>query len=248
MPRGPRIVVPGVALHVVQRGHDRRDCFQHDTDYLVYLSNLRELLARTACALHAYCLMTNHIHLLITPSTPESCAKLMRNLGQRYVQYFNRRYARTGTLWEGRFHSCLVESAQYVLACHRYVERNPVRAGMVRATCDYLWSSHNGHAGRAHNSLLTPHPEYEALGLSAESRQAAYEALCASPDEPAFLAAIRDATHGGYALVSERLKAQLPFDQQRRLARRPPGPAPTRSSKPELVNMELELGLRPRTG
>ena len=236
-------------MHVVQRGHDRRDCFQHDTDYLVYLSNLRELIVRTACALHAYCLMTNHIHLLITPSTHSSCARLMRNLGQRYVQYFNRRYKRSGTLWEGRFHSCLVESAQYVLACHRYVERNPVRARMVPAAREYPWSSHNGNAGRAHNSLLTPHPEYEALGLNTESRHTAYEALCTSADDPAFLASIRDATHGGYALVSDRFKSQLPAEQQRRLARRPPGPAPTRCDKPDRqANLELELGLRPRTG
>ena len=249
MPRGPRIVVPGIAMHLVQRGHDRRDCFEHDTDYLVYLSNLRELAVRTECAVHAYCLMTNHVHLLITPSRHDGCARLMRNLGQRYVQYFNRRYKHTGTLWEGRFHSCLVESAQYVVACHRYVERNPVRAGMVRSACDYPWSSHNGNAGRVHNNLLSPHPEYEALGLTAESRHAAYEALCAFADEPGFLASIRDATNGGFALVSERFKSKLPVDMQRRLQRKPPGPPPARSVEPDrMTNLELELGLRPRTG
>ena len=250
MPRGPRIVVPGVALHVVQRGHNRRDCFQHDTDYLVYLSNLKELSARAQCAVHAYCLMTNHVHLLLTPSTAQSCASLMRNLGQRYVQYFNRRYERSGTLWEGRFHSCLVESAQYVLACHRYVERNPVRAGMVRAASEYDWSSHNGNAGKAANPLLTPHPEYEALGSSPRVRHAAYEALCATCDGPAFLASIRDATNGGFALVSERLKSTLPADQQRRLARKPPGPprTPKAEAPDQLVQLQLEIGLRPRTG
>jgi putative transposase len=186
--------------------------------------------------------MTNHIHLLITPSAHESCALLMRNLGQRYVQYFNRRYKRTGTLWEGRFHSCLVESAQYVLACHRYVERNPVRASMVGAACDYPWSSHNGNAGRAHDDLLTPHPEYEALGLDADSRHAAYGALCASADEPAFLISIRDATNGGFAMVSERFKAKLPAELQRRLERRPPGPPPGPLVKPDRpANLELEL-------
>jgi len=249
MPRGPRFVVPGVALHIVQRGHNRRDCFQLDTDYLVYLSNLRELSMRTSCALHAYCLMTNHIHLLITPSMQQSCAVLMRNLGQRYVQYFNRRYRRSGTLWEGRFHSCLVESAQYVVACHRYVERNPVRAGMVRVPRDYPWSSHNGNAGRADNTILTAHPEYEAFGLNPDSRHKAYEALCDLPDEPAFLASIRDATNGGFDLVSERFKSKLPTEQQRRLVRKPPGPAPTAPAESDrLQNLELELGLRPRTG
>jgi putative transposase len=250
MPRGPRIVIPGVALHVVQRGHNRRDCFQHDTDYLVYLSNLQELSARTQCAVHAYCLMTNHVHLLLTPFTAQSCASLMRNLGQRYVQYFNRRYDRSGTLWEGRFHSCLVESAQYVLACHRYVERNPVRAGMVHAASEYKWSSHSGNAGKTANHLLTPHPEYEALGLSPHARHAAYETLCATSDEPAFLASIRDATNGGFALASERFKSELPADQQRRLARKPPGPppAPKAVAPDDLGQLQLEIGLRPRTG
>src|SRR5262245_55096917 len=159
MPRGPRVIIPQIALHVVQRGHDRRSCFQKDTDYLVYLSCLRELLATTSCALHAYCLMTNHVHLLLTPPTSSACASLMRNVGQRYVQYFNRCYQRSGTLWEGRFRSCLVDSAQYVIACHRYIELNPVRAGMVTAPTAYRWSSYNGNSGLAPNRLLTPHPE-----------------------------------------------------------------------------------------
>ena len=132
MPRLARLVVPDVALHVIQRGHDRKPCFRHDTDHLVYLSNLAELSRRTRCAVHAYCLMTNHVHLLLTPSDERACATLMRNLGQRYVQYFNRRYERSGTLWEGRYRSCLVESAAYVLACYRYIERNPVRAAWCR--------------------------------------------------------------------------------------------------------------------
>ena len=238
--------MPGIALHVVQRGHNRRDCFQHDTDYLVYLSNLRELTTRTQCALHAYCLMTNHVHLLLTPSSPQGCALLMRNLGQRYVQYFNRRYQRSGTLWEGRYHSCLVDSAQYVIACHRYVERNPVRAGMVPSAGDYRWSSHDGNAGRVSNTLLTAHPEYLALAPDHTSRHAAYAGLFGVDDEPAFLAAIRDATNGGFALIGERLKARLPPNLQRRLERRPPGPPPRAAGHPS-SQIEFELGLRPRT-
>src|SRR5687768_17352940 len=159
MPRGARVIVPEVAVHIVQRGHDRRDCFREDTDYLVYLSNLRELSAKAGCAVHAYCLMTNHVHLLLTPSAADACAILMRNLGQRYVQYFNRRYERSGTLWEGRPRSCLVESARYVIACHRYIELNPVRAGMEQSAPAYRWSSHNGNAGQVDNKLLSPHPE-----------------------------------------------------------------------------------------
>src|SRR5918996_317541 len=155
MARGPRLIVPQIAVHIVQRGHNRRDCFHHDTDYLVYLGNLRDLAAKTGCALHAYCLMTNHVHLLLTPSTDSSCALLMRNLGQRYVQYFNRRYDRRGTLWEGRYKSSLVDTAKYVIGCSRHVERNPVRAKMVPSPWAYAWSSYSGNAGRALNKILT---------------------------------------------------------------------------------------------
>jgi REP-associated tyrosine transposase len=248
MARGPRLIVPGIALHIVQRGHNRRDCFHNDTDYLVYLSNLRELARRTQCALHAYCLMTNHVHLLLTPSNPEGCALLMRNLGQRYVQYFNRRYERSGTLWEGRYHSCLVDSGPYVIACHRYIERNPVRAGMVPSAGDYRWSSHNGNTGRASNTLLTAHPEYLALSADGTSRRAAYEGLFAMGDEPAFLAAIRDATHGGFGLVGERVKGTLPENLRARLERKPSGPRPkpTIEANDRSLEIELELGLRPR--
>src|SRR6185503_3276327 len=147
MSRGPRLIVPQVAVHIVQRGHNRRDCFHHDTDYFVYLGNLRERTVRTGCALHAYCLMTNHVHLLLTPSTDNSCALLMRNLGQRYVQYFNRRYERSGTLWEGRYKSSLVDTASYVIATYRYIARNPVRAKMVPAPAAHAWSSYGGNAG-----------------------------------------------------------------------------------------------------
>jgi putative transposase len=249
MPRGSRVIVPQVAVHVVQRGHDRRDCFQHDTDCLVYLASLRELLATTGCALHAYCLMTNHVHLLLTPPTEIACASLMRNVGQRYVQYFNRRYQRSGTLWEGRFRSCLVDSAEYVVACHRYIELNPVRAGMARFPSDYRWSSYGGNGGLAPNRLLTPHAEYLALANDEASRYQTYRSLFASGDDAAFLKSIRDATNGGYAVVGERLRSALPPDIRRRLERRPPGPqtkaAPQRD-KP-LAQLEFELGLRPRT-
>jgi len=229
MPRGPRLIVPHIAVHIVQRGHDRGNCFRHDTDYLVYLANLRDLSAKTRCALHAYCLMTNHVHLLLTPSNPHACALL---------------------LWEGRFRSCLVDSAQYVIACHRYIELNPVRAGMVPSASAYRWSSHNGNAGRASNQLLTRHAEYLALAADETSRHAAYRGLFAVGDEPAFLAAIRDATNGGFALVGEQLKSMLPADTQRRLERRPPGPRAKTVPQPDNVSGELELksGLRPRTG
>jgi putative transposase len=188
MPRQARLVFPDIALHIRQRGHDGAACFRREEDYLVYLSCVRDLLRDTGCRLHAYCLMTNHVHLLLTPPADDACASLMRSVGQRYVQYFNRRYERSGTLWEGRFRSCLVDSATYVLACHRYIERNPVKAGMVPAPSEYSWSSYAGNAGYAHNMLLTPHVEYLALGAELHSRLAAYRELVTQPDDPAFLA------------------------------------------------------------
>jgi putative transposase len=190
--------------------------------------------------------MTNHVHLLLTPSTLHACALLMRNLGQRYVQYFNRRYERSGTLWEGRFRSCLVDSRRYVIACHRYIELNPVRAGMVSSASAYSWSSHNGNAGRAFNEVLTPHAEYLALASNATSRHAAYQGLFVADDEPAFLAAIRDATNGGFALVGEELKSRLPADIRRRLERKQRGPRPQTEEKLP-AGIQLEIGLRPRS-
>jgi putative transposase len=233
-------------MHIVQRGHDRRDCFRHETDYLVYLGNLRDLLVRTRCALHAYCLMTNHVHLLLTPPTLHACALLMRNLGQRYVQYFNRRYERSGTLWEGRFRSCLVDSAPYVNACYRYIELNPVRARMVASPSQYPWSSHDGNAGRVSSKLLTPHSEHLAFAAEESSRHAAYRELFAGGDDPAFLAEIRDATNGGFALIGEELRSRLPADTQRRLERRPPGPRPEVGQE-RGRGIQLEIGLRPRS-
>lgn len=248
MARQPRLVLPETALHIVQRGHNRSDCFRHDTDHLVYLACLYELATTKGdCAVHAYCLMTNHVHLLITPSNTDACAKLMRNLGQRYVQYFNRRYRRTGTLWEGRFRSCLVDSARYVLACYRYIELNPVRAGMVSNPTEYPWSSHAGNTGRTSNKLLTPHPEYSALSSTDRDRYLAYQDLFMQSDDPAFLSAVREATNGGFALVGSRLKSGLSAEAQQRLQRKPPGPRPQTEGSAPRLDIQAELGLRPRT-
>ena len=209
MARHSRLVVPGVALHVVQRGVDRAPCFRQESDRFAYLSVLRDLLRKTQCTLHAYCLMTNHVHLLLTPPDEGACAKLMRELGRRYVPYFNKRYARTGTLWEGRFRSCMVESREYVLACHRYIERNPIRAGMVRSPGDYPWSSFRANSGQAEDARLGEHPEYTALALDAPRRRAVYRSLCESDDESPFVSALRDATSSGLPLIGEALRSRL---------------------------------------
>ena len=197
-------------MHIIQRGNNRMACFRGDSDYLLYLALLRELAEKLLCAVHAYCLMTNHVHLLLTPGAETACADLMRNLGQRYVQYFNSRYERTGTLWEGRFRSCLTESAGYVLACYRYIELNPVRAGIVGHPSAYPWSSHMANAGLLSDGMLSPHAEFFALGNDLATRQAAYRALVEEPLGSTMLEAIRDATNGGYPLVSEAFKTRIP--------------------------------------
>ena len=226
MPRQPRLILPNVAAHIIQRGNNRAPCFKVDGDYLVYLANLRELSARLECAVHAYCLMTNHVHLLLTPPSAAACTALMRDLGQRYVQYFNRRHERTGTLWEGRFRSCVAESARYVLACYRYIERNPVRAGMVEHPAAYLWSSYSANTGRRTDPLLSPHVEFLALGSDSSARHAAYTNLHEESLDAPLLEAIRLATNGGYPLGSESFKSELVASTGRKIERCRPGPRP----------------------
>jgi putative transposase len=210
-------------MHVRHRGVNRENCFREDVDRLVYLSCLKDLAKTTACSIHAYCLMTNHVHLLLTPSDLTSCAALMRELGQRYVPYFNRRHNRTGTLWEGRFRSCIVESARYALGCYRYIECNPVEAHMVTALGAYRWSSHAGNCGLMEDKLITPHVEYDALGTTLEARRSAYRGLFDVPRDPELAKTLRQATVGGYALVGDELKRQLVANGDR-VAPAKPGP------------------------
>jgi putative transposase len=209
MPRPLRLILPGVAVHIIQRGNNRVACFRHDSDYLMYLTHLRQLSEKHDCAVHAYCLMTNHVHLLVTPQVADACTGLMRDLGQRYVQYFNRRHERTGTLWEGRFRSCLAESAVYVIGCYRYIELNPVRAGMVDHPSGYVWSSYAANSGMRADPLISSHAEYGALASDPQLRQAAYRGLFDQRLEPGLQRAIRDATNGGYPLASEHFKRSV---------------------------------------
>src|SRR5438445_13280720 len=155
MPRRARIMLAGVPVHVIQRGNNRGPCFVNDEDRDFYLFHLARGLGRFGCQLHAYCLMTNHVHLLLTPEGAESCAPLMKHMGQLHSQYFNKRYGRTGSLWEGRFRSCLVQSEGYVLDCYRYIELNTVRAGMVIISGDYLWSRYRNTAAAEPKSQRT---------------------------------------------------------------------------------------------
>jgi len=167
----------GVPVHIVQRGHNREPCFLEEADRCRYLHWLGEALAESQCALHSYVLMTNHVHLLLTPRFAESVARLIISLGRRYVQYINRRYGRTGTLWDSRYKSSLVEPEGYFLACQRYIELNPVRAGIVDDPAHYRWSSYRANALGQPDATLTPHPAYRDLGFGDRARQAAYRAL-----------------------------------------------------------------------
>ncbi len=157
MPRRARLSLPGIPWHIIQRGNNRAVCFHAEADYQFYLHYLNEFANKFGCQLHAYVLMTNHVHLLLTPAREDSAGLLMKHLGQRYVQYVNRTYQRTGTLWEGRFRSCLTQTEDYVLACYRYIELNPVRAGMVMKPQDYRWSSYHANGLGKPNALITPH-------------------------------------------------------------------------------------------
>ncbi len=217
MPGRARLSIAGIPWHIIQRGNNRSACFYADEDYHRYLDTLNEQAERYGCRVHAYVLMTNHVHLLITPEHIDSAALMMKNLGQRYVQYINRRYKRSGTLWEGRFRSCLAQSTGYVLACYRYIELNPVRANMVRHPGDYPWCSYRVNAEGRESELITPHEEYLALATCNQSRQSAYRDLFNEHLDVEFVEDIRASTNGNFALGGERFKRELSILLQRRV-------------------------------
>jgi len=225
MPRRARLSLQNVPLHIIQRGNNRQACFYADEDYRKYLDWLQEYAAKTGCLIHAYVLMTNHVHLLVSVAGGGSAGSLMKALGQRYVQYVNRSYRRSGTLWEGRFRSCLLQDETYLLACQRYIELNPVRAGMVEHPAEYRWSSYRANAQGEADALVKPHPLYEALGRDAARREAAYRELFRYELEPGLVDEIRRATNGNFALGSERFAEQVAAALGRRAA-------PGRSGRP----------------
>ena len=177
MARQSRLDLPGIPQHIVQRGNNRLPCFLDDDDRQRYLTLLHEALLDTGCRLHAYVLMDNHVHLLATPPEIGEIARLMQKLGRGYVGQFNARHQRTGTLWEGRYKASLVDSESYVLHCHRYIELNPVRARMMADPVAYPWSSCASHCGLRQEAILSPHPEYTALGQTIKVRTDAYYKL-----------------------------------------------------------------------
>jgi putative transposase len=206
MPRRPRIKLAGIPQHLVQRGVNREPCFFAEEDCHCYLHWLQEAADDWRCVVHAYALMTNHVHLLVTTGTADGPARLMQSLGRRYVQYINRHYKRSGTLWEGRYKSSAVQAEDYLLACQRYIELNPVRADMVADPGQYRWSSYRRLALGQPDRLVTPHPLYLALGRDEACRQTAYRALFRSQLDAEALADIRLAIAQGQPLGNDRFK------------------------------------------
>jgi putative transposase len=218
MPRHPRPVIPEVPLHITQRGNNRQICFFGRADFMVYLQLLGVAARQAACQVHAYVLMTNHIHLLLTPNDERGPAVLMKSLGERYVRYVNRRYSRTGTLWEGRYRSCLVQSERYLMECQRYIELNPVRAALVTDPIDYPWSSYRCNAHGDKSPLVAHHELYNRLGHDVASRTVAYRALFDEVLGAAALKQLREATNGSLALGNQEFK-----DHVVKLLHIPPG-------------------------
>jgi putative transposase len=209
MPRRKRLNLTDIPLHIVQRGNNRAACFYAEQDYQFYLHWLEHYAKQYGCAIHAYVLMSNHVHLLLSPLKPEAPAKLMQSLGRRYVQYVNKFYRRSGTLWEGRYKASLVQADEYLLTCYRYIEMNPVRASMVAHPRDYAWSSYRANAEGKLSAMLTAHPLFNALGLDTATRQEAYQALFHTELEPEVITAIRNASVKGQVLGDDRFKDEV---------------------------------------
>lgn len=223
MARLPRLDMPGVPQHVIQRGNNRTTCFFNPADYTFYLASLGEAAQKAHCAVHAYVLMTNHVHLLVTAEVPGGLSLMMQSLGRRYVRYINRLYNRTGTLWEGRFKSSLVESERYFLTCARYIELNPVRAAMVQNPADYPWSSYTAHAYGGGEPWLVHHACYTHLGPNARGRQAAYRALFQDAITPETLTAIRRSLNRSGVLGSPQFQESIEAQLARRVRPGKPG-------------------------
>ena len=209
MPRQPRYFIPNIPQHVIQRGVDRQAVFFEAQDYRHYLDTLRCAAHRYDCAVHAYVLMTNHTHLLITPGSERALPLLMQAMGRGYVQKLNRHYNRTGTLWQGRYKASLIQDDQYLLTCYRYIELNPVRAGMVRRPGDYPYSSYRHNANGQPDSLITTHPLYRSLAATQRQRLSAYRALFADEIAPELLALVRNTTNACQVLGNDRFKDQI---------------------------------------
>ena len=205
MPRRPRFCPAGIPVHVIQRGNNRQTCFVKDADIAAYASWLAEYTRKFRIDLHAWVFMTNHVHMLLTPQTDDGVSKLLQSLGRQYVRYFNYAYTRSGTLFEGRYKSSLVQQEQYLLSCQCYIELNPVRAGMVKDPGDYRWSSYRAHAFGVEPKMWSPHSLYEGLGVVEPERRRAYRALIGQTLDAEVVANIRHCSNTGVVLGTDKI-------------------------------------------
>jgi putative transposase len=232
MARLPRQAIVAYPYHLIQRGHNRQPVFADDVDRRQYLAWLHEASVEHGLAVHAYVLMGNHVHLLATPERDGALSTAMQALGRRYVRWFNRRHGRSGTLWEGRFRSSLVEADRYLLACQRYVESNPVRAGLVATVADWPWSSHRHHAGLVVDPLVRPHPTVWALGNTPFERESAYRRLFDEPGSQSEDDWIKARLLGGKPTASTDFLKRIESSYPVRLLPRPVG-RPPRTPRPD---------------
>ena len=209
MPRKPRFYLPDIPAHIVQRGNCRQAVFFDDQDYVSYLKWLKEGALKYGCSIHAYVLMTNHVHLLMTPETSHSISKTIQYVGRNYVTYVNHVYGKSGTLWEGRHKGCVVANDNYFLRCMRYIELNPVRAGMVDSPDKYSWSSYHQNASGSFGKITTPHDLYMNLADTVEARGKSYRELFKSDLVVEQIKNIRETVQTGTPLGNDRFRKQV---------------------------------------
>ena len=219
MARLPRLTVPGYPHHIIQRGNNRQAIFHDAADYEMLLGLLAEYAEKEKVAIHSYVLMGNHFHLLATPETQAGLPALMQAVGRRYVRYFNKRYQRSGTLWEGRYKATLIQTERYLLACMAYIDLNPVRAGMVGKVADYRWSSHGHYVGLRHDKLVSPHSLYWQLGNTPFAREAGYAELVSHGITSRQQSELTQSVLTGWALGEPDFVASLQKQTPRRMVR-----------------------------
>ena len=231
MARLPRLTLAGYPHHIILRGNNRQDIFMDSADFQRMLALLQANAQEQQVQIHAYVLMSNHLHLLLTPLQNDRLPKMMQAVGRSYVLYFNKRHGRSGTLWEGRYRSALIQTERYFLACMAYIDLNPVRAGMVAQAADYLWSSHGHYIGRQNEAWLSPHPLYWEMGNTPFAREAAYAAMVQSGIDQKQQQALTSSALSGWALGEdvfvEGLQKQTPRRVNAAKAGRPFGKKPS---------------------
>lgn len=224
MPRYPRLFLPDMPLHIVQRGHDQQPVFNQRADYEYYLFNLFEAKSELAIAVYAYCLMTNHVHLVLAPGQePDHISKLIKILAARQTRHVNKLESRSGTLWEGRFKASLIETDAYLLSCYRYVELNPVRAAMVSSPADYEWSSYRRNAAIAEDTRMDTSSTYQALGSCDADRAVAYRNFVAHGVDDSELDLIRTAVKRNQLTATSDFRQDLARRTGRHLSARGQG-------------------------